>query len=286
MPDALALVLGLHRAIVAAEGAFAHAERVIAERSAQRAGIHALQVAEGADAGGVEVGQRLGPHAPHALDAEGLEPGGERVRRIGCDGQAVRLVHVACQLRHELVGAHAHADGESKLRAGCGADGTRDRGAVAMQEAAAGDVDEGLVHAQCLHQRREATEDVHEAVAEFRVALEAGRRHHGVRAERERTRHGHGAAAAEGARLVAGGRHHAAARAAADEDRLPAQRRVVELLHRREERIEVRVQDGARRGHAATPYRRGGTLGAWFPHSSLPTPSRLRLSPSDARTRW
>jgi MFS family permease len=92
--------------------------------------------------------------------------------------------------------------------------------------------------------------------------------------------------AAERARLVAGGRHHAAARAAADEDRLPAQRRVVELLHRREECVEVRVQDGARRGHAATPYRHGGTLGAWFPHSSLPMPSRLRSSPSVACIRW
>ena len=57
MPDARALVLGLHRAIVAAEGAFAHAERVLAERCAEFAGIHSLQVAEGADAGGVEVRQ-------------------------------------------------------------------------------------------------------------------------------------------------------------------------------------------------------------------------------------
>ena len=54
---ALALVLGLHLAIVATEGAFAHAERVIAERRAKLARFHALQVAERADAGGVEVGQ-------------------------------------------------------------------------------------------------------------------------------------------------------------------------------------------------------------------------------------
>ena len=59
------------------------------------------------------------------------------------------------------------------------------------------------------------------------------------------------------ARLVARGRDDAPVAEPADDDRPAPQRRVRELLDRREERVEVHVQDRRRRAcHHAAPMRR------------------------------
>ena len=68
-----------------------------------------------------------------------------------------------------------------------------------------------------------------------------------LRAQRERLGAGHRRADPEGARLVAGGDHHApAAGTAAHHHRLAAKRGIVALLDRREERVQIDVQDGPR----------------------------------------
>ena len=70
-----------------------------------------------------------------------------------------------------------------------------------------------------------------------------GERNDAVRARLARPRHRHRRVHAERARLVARVPHDAPVAEPADDHRLAAQRRVVELLDRREERVEVDVQD-------------------------------------------
>ena len=67
----------------------------------------------------------------------------------------------------------------------------------------------------------------------------------GVRAGLQRLEHRHGRAHAVGARHVAGRRHHAAL-AAADDDGLVGEARIVALLHRGVEGVAIDVRDGER----------------------------------------
>ena len=66
---------------------------------------------------------------------------------------------------------------------------------------------------------------------------------------------GHAAAHAERLGLVGGGQHHAAA----DRDRLAAQRRIEQLLDRGVERVEVGMEDGSRHDRARATKGGGGT---------------------------
>ena len=87
-----------------------------------------------------------------------------------------------------------------------------------------------------------------------RVLAAVDRHEDRVRAQRARGPQRHRRADAEHARLVRRGADDAAIvrPAAADDDRLAAQRRVVALLDRGEERVEVDVQDRPARRRLAT----------------------------------
>ena len=116
--------------------------------------------------------------------------------------------------------------------------------AVAEQWPRPGDVEERLVDRDRLDLRREPAKDGHDVARRLLVAPAVDRQEHAVRAAPDRLAQRHRRVDAEPARLVARRRHDpAAARVAADDDRLAAQLRAVALLDGREERVEVDVED-------------------------------------------
>ena len=102
------------------------------------------------------------------------------------------------------------------------------------------DVEERLVDRDPLDERCRVVEHGEHGPAGVGVGLEAGRHDDGAGAQPQRLVAAHRRAHAERLGLVAGREHDAAA----DDDRPPAQRRIVALLDRREERVEVGVEDG------------------------------------------
>ena len=105
------------------------------------------------------------------------------------------------------------------------------------------EVDERLVQRQRLDQRRDLAQQRHHQRAGLAVGVEPAAQERRVRAARPGLAGRHGRADAVLARLVGRGRHHPAAADAADHDRLAAQRGLVALLDRREEGVEVQVED-------------------------------------------
>ena len=110
---------------------------------------------------------------------------------------------------------------------------------------AARDVGERLVDGDPLDQRREVAQHVDRGVAQPLVFLEMAADENELRTELARPPPRHPAAHAEGLRLVGSGKHDAAA----DGDRLAAQRRVEQLLDRGVEGVQVRMEDGGCRFH-------------------------------------
>ena len=131
-------------------------------------------------------------------------------------------------------------------------DRRRDLLGLAEQPPCAGDVEERLVDRELLDERRDRREDRHDLAALLGVARHARREERRLRARLAGAGHRHRRVHAERACLVAGGADDAPVPEAADDDRLAAQRRVVELLDRREERVEVDVQDRSASARAVT----------------------------------
>ncbi len=100
-------------------------------------------------------------------------------------------------------------------------------------------VEERLVDRHPLDHRRHVVEDPEDLLARRRIGLEARRHDDHVRAQLPRLPPRHRRLDPERLRLVARGQHHSPA----DDDRAALQPRVVALLDRREERVEVRVED-------------------------------------------
>jgi hypothetical protein len=123
------------------------------------------------------------------------------------------------------------------------------------QAGRAGDVEERLVDAQRLDQRRELVEHAEHLVRLFPVPREVPRDDRRVRAEPLRDRHRLRRVTAEHPRLVRRRGHDAPRPVVPDEHRPPAEGRVVELLDGGEERVHVDVEDGPRRRlhHAIVP---------------------------------
>ena len=100
-------------------------------------------------------------------------------------------------------------------------------------------VEEGLVDRQPFDQRRGVVEDAEHRLARLGVGRHARRDDDRVRAQAARLPAAHRGADAAGLRLVAGREHDAAA----DDHGPSAQARLVSLLDRRVERVQVGVQD-------------------------------------------
>ena len=117
------------------------------------------------------------------------------------------------------------------------------------------DVEERLVDREPLHERRRVLEDREDGLARLRVGGHPRRHDDRVRAESARLAAAHRRLDAVRLRLVAGREHDSAA----DDHGPPAQARIVALLDRGEERIEIGMQD--RRGWQANicSHRRSGS---------------------------
>ena len=168
----------------------------------------------------------LGLLRRHHREAVRLAVGAGHLGDVLAAGNAYRDVQ-AGGVAHRLFDLAAHLQGRPE------------------QPLGAAHVEERLVQRQRLHPRREIGKDVHHLRRDLLIALEARFHHDGVRTAPPRLGHRHGAADAVGPRLVAGGEHHAAVAVRPHQDRLAAQRGIVQLLDSGVEGVHVRVNDGA-----------------------------------------
>ncbi len=153
--------------------------------------------------------------------------------------QAIRLRDAARDLRQELRPSDADGDRQPDLVPHAASKRARDlerRADAALHPA---HVEEGLVDRQRLDDRRRVLENAEDGLRRLRVGLEARRHDDRLRAELSRAALAHRGAHAERLRLVARGEHDAHP----DDHRLRLEARLVPLLDRGEERVQVGVQD-------------------------------------------
>ena len=152
------------------------------------------------------------------------------------------------------------------------------------------DVEEGLVDGERLDERRGVVEHREHRPAGGGVGVHPGRHDDRVGAQRPRLTAAHGAPHAAGPGLVARGHDDPAA----DDHRLAPQRGVVALLDRREERVEVGVEDGGvstcgRVGHehmfASRPAAQAGRARPGSPSRSESRASRSQVESVTPRLR-
>jgi len=125
------------------------------------------------------------------------------------------------------------------------ADQPADLLAAAQQPLAAGDVQEGLVQREALHQRGDVVEDPEHLFGDLAVAGHAGLQVLRAGAQAAGARHRHRRVHAEAARRIVGGRDHPAPAQSPDNDGPAGQFRPVTLFHRSVEGIHVDMDDGA-----------------------------------------
>ena len=178
---------------------------------------------------------------------------------VGLDQQQpVGLGDTARDLRQELGAGDADRDRQADPLAHLGSQPAGDVDRFSGDPPQAAHVEEGLVDRQPLDDRRRVVEHLEHRLAGLRVGLEAGRHDDEIRAHLARLELGHRCVHTEALGLVAGGEHDAAAH----DDGTVAQPRIVALLDRGVERVEVGVQDRRLLGDRTTPHRtyvrRGG----------------------------
>src|SRR5690606_23655253 len=131
-------------------------------------------------------------------------------------------------------------------------------------------VDVGLVDRHLLDHGRELAQQLHDHPGAHAVGVEPPAQEGGPsRAPAPCLRRRHRRACAIPPGLVGGGRDDAAGTDAADHDRSAPQRRLVALLHRGEERVQVHVQDAglaAGGGHGATVAQPPDRVGSVLDH--------------------
>ena len=177
--------------------------------------------------------------APQSLDGERVEE--PQLVLDGDDEEPVRLAECTRHLGEVLRAGHADRDGQADPGSHVGAQLLRDGGRRTADAAQAADLEERLVDRDALDERGGVVEDVEHVAARLGVRVHPGRDDDRVGAQPQRLAPAHGGAHALGLGLVAAGQYDPAA----DDRRTSAQARVVALLDRREERVEVGVQHGA-----------------------------------------
>jgi len=161
------------------------------------------------------------------------------------DQKTVRLGNPARDLGEELRAGDADGDGQTDDLEHVAPQLRGDLGRRPRDPPQATHVEEGLVDRDALHERRRVREHLEHRLAGLAVGREPGRDDDRVGAEAARPPSAHRRAHPTGPRLIARREHHAAAH----DDGAPAQPRVVALLDRRVERVEVSMHDGGGFGH-------------------------------------
>ena len=155
------------------------------------------------------------------------------------DEQAVRLRDAARDLREELRARDADGDRQPDLLEDGAAEPERDLARSPRDPLEPADVEERLVDRDALDDGRDVVEHAEDGLARVDVGAEAGLDDDRLRAQAPRPRLAHRGADAVRLRLVARGEDDAAA----DDHRSAAQARIVALLDRRVEGVEVGVED-------------------------------------------
>jgi len=163
--------------------------------------------------------------------------------------QPVRLSRAARDLRYELGGGRAHRCRQSDLGVDLKLDATRDLlGIGGAMTRARGDIEVGLVQADAFDQLwgGEPAEDLVDLAAGLAVFGSFGADHRELRAKLHRLVERHRRANAERARFVGRTHDNRAARAPRNRYGNPAQLRIISLMHRCVEGVDVDMEDGSR----------------------------------------
>ena len=163
------------------------------------------------------------------------------------DEQPVGLAHGAGHLGQELRAGHADGDGQTDPVAHRGTQPGGDVDRFTGDAPQAADVEERFVDGDALDEGGGVLEDLEDRLARVDVRLEARLDDDGVGAQGACLAATHRRAHATALGLVARREDHATA----DDHRPAAQRRLVALLDRRVERIEIGMQDRRRLPFAA-----------------------------------
>jgi hypothetical protein len=213
------------------------APRRRAERRDERRLGDLRDLADGPDS---TFAQLAGGHladAPEPLDGQRMEKVELTVARH--DEQAVRLRHTARHLGEEFRPRDADRDREAHALEHVASQPHRDLGCRAFEPLEAAHVEERLIDGDPLDERRRVLEHLEHSLARLRVGGHPRPDNDSGGAQPSRARAAHRRPDAVGLGLVAGCQHDTRT----DDDGPPAQAGVVPLLDRREERIEVGVQD-------------------------------------------
>ena len=199
------------------------------------------------------LGQRLGKLRPHAVQEAGGLVRQEFFGLLGREHRkAAGLVEFAGGLGEELVGRQADRDRHAHLFFHLQRQARQARRRrQAVQTLGAGQVQIGLVDRHRLHQRRQRVHPRTDGPARLVILGKVRGHDHRVRAEFQRLEHRHGGAHAVKPRLVTAGRHNAPGAAAHDQG-LVAQLRIVPFLDCRIKRVAIDMRDGENRQRRMT----------------------------------
>ena len=178
-----------------------------------------------------------GADAPEPLDREGVE---KLELAIGLhDEQAVGLGDAARHFREELRPRHADRDRQADPLADVAPQAHGDRGGTTREPSHPAHVEERLVDRHAFDERRRVLEDPVDRLARLDVGGHPRRDDDRVRAQAASRRSAHGRTDAVRLGFVARREHDSRA----DDHRPAAQARVVSLLDRRVERVDVGVEN-------------------------------------------
>lgn len=193
--------------------------------------------------------RRRGPDA--GQDAHGLRPEQGALGTGAYEHEPVRLRLFRADLREHLgrgephrpvQPGHASDVGPQPMPHGLRRSGVPGR-LTGLQ------IDERLVQAEGLHERRKGAEEPHHLLTDRPVQPEARHQIGGMRGEPARLPHRHRRVHPELPRLVRRRGHDTARTEPAHDDRFPAQARLRRLLRRGVEGIHVEMQDRGRGSH-------------------------------------
>ncbi len=240
--QALARMPHPHRALVDAAGIAVEGAAVTTEKPLQPTEGLRPELTDSFDPGAFDPALGGRTHTRQAADRERIQ---KRLHPPRLDHrQPVWFVEVGGDLGDQPVGCHSHADGQTTLLLDLKLDLLgHGRGAAPGLEVVA-HIQIGLIYRDLLDDGGKAAEDVEDLLRLRAVATEIGLDKDRMRAEPHCAGRRHRRVDPVLAYLVARGRHHPPTLgAAADDDRLALERRVVADMNRGIERVHVAVED-------------------------------------------
>jgi len=245
--DRLRVAPGLDRSSIAAMRELVQmGSSALAQRGAKEGGIESLQVPDRPDPEVPQALRRARPDPPEPSDGK---RGEERdLLPVGHHGEPVRLAEVARHLREELVRCDSDGDDQAGALEDLPTDAPGDRRPVAEEASGAAHIEKRLVERERLHEGSEGAKDLHHLSRCPGVARAARGSPDPLWAAAQRLDGGHRGVDSESSGLVAGGRDDPPWTGMTDDQGESPQGRVVEDLDRREERIEIGVEDAWRVG--------------------------------------